>query len=108
MGAGDIGIFHPWELPSKDQMARYEARRNRMDSIRHGLAKIPMGFFTVEEFASLLRFMTPDDLHVHEETDFELLERKIAEFAKRPADKIALCALCDKDITNNPDHRCVY
>lgn len=101
---------HPWDLPTKEQHTRYETRRERRSAIELGLADVPLKFFTVTEFASLLRFMTySDKFHVFEDADFELLERKIGEFkSKSLADRLRsiFCRYCGANIKDDSDHRC--
>lgn len=107
--AMDSGFNHPWELPTPERLAWCQARRERADKIRRGLAEIPMGFFTVKEFGSLLRFMHCDDFNLFEEKDFEILELKIAEFtAESTADRLRrmFCRYCGRNIKDDLDHRC--
>lgn len=107
--AMDSGLNYPWELPTPERLAWYQARRERADKIRRGLAEIPIGSFKVKEFRSLLRFMRCDDFNLFEEKDFEILELKIAEFtAESTVDRLRrmFCCYCGRNIKDDLDHRC--
>ena len=88
------------ELPTKKEVAEYQANQKRLNAIREDLGNLPMDrFVLVGEFMAFLRF-----IHcAASEEDLCLLERKIAEWRW----KNSWCENCKRTIREDePDHRC--